>query len=245
MEWIDQLRAAQRAREALQRGLQADRALPRAARGRRLAREAQARGRGRRQGGPLREDRQGLRVRAGPVRGPQPRRALRARAAALTRDRDPGLRRPRRHRPHLLRAALLPRSRQGRRPRLRAAGPGDEGRPQGRHRPLRAPQQGAPGRDPPDGRRPHPDDYALPRRGHLPRRPRRRGLRGGEAEEAREARAGDGQAADRVPDQRLQTRQLPRRVPRGAARPARAEGGRQGGRQRPERGARSRPRRPT
>ena len=86
------------------------------------------------------------------------------------RDRDPGLRRSRRHRPDLLRAALLPRSRQGRRPGLRAARPGDEGVAQGRHRALRAPQQGAPGRDPPDGRRPHPDHDALPRRGHLARR---------------------------------------------------------------------------
>ena len=170
MEWIDQLRAAQRAREALQRGLQADRPLPRAARGRRLPRAPQARGRVRRQGGPLREDRQGLRVRARPVRGPDPRRALRARAAEDPRDRDPGLRRPRRDRPDLLRAALLPRPRQGRREGLRAARPGDEGGAQGRDRPLRAAQQGAPGRDPADGRRADAGDDALPRRGHAARR---------------------------------------------------------------------------
>ena len=94
----------------------------------------------------------------------------------------------------------------------------------------------------PDGRRPHPDDDALPRRGLLPAGPRRRGLRGGQAEEAREARARDGQAADRVPDQRLRPRQVPRRVPRGAARPARAQGRGQGGRQLHRPRSRSRPR---
>ena len=78
-------------------------------------------------------------------------------------------------------------------------------------------------------------------------RPRtsRRGLRGGEAQEAREARARDGQAADRVADQRLRARQVPRRVPRGAARPARAQGRGQGDRQRSEPRSPSRPRRRT
>ena len=46
-----------------------------------------------------------------------------------------------------------------------------ERRPQGRGRPLRAPQQGEPGRDPPDGRRADDGDDALPRRGHLARGP--------------------------------------------------------------------------
>ena len=65
--------------------------------------------------------------------------------------------------------ALLPRPRQGRREGLRAAGRGDEGRAQGRDRPLRAAQQGAPRRDPPDGRRADDGDDALPRRGHRAR----------------------------------------------------------------------------
>ena len=60
---------------------------------------------------------------------------------------------------------------------------------QGRRRTLRAPQQGTPRRDPPDGRRPDPDHDAVPRRGQLSQGPRRRFLRGREAEEAREARA--------------------------------------------------------
>src|SRR3712207_8906211 len=46
---------------------------------------------------------------------------------------------------YLLRAALLPRPRQGRREGLRAAGAGDERGPQGGRRPLRPAQQGAPG----------------------------------------------------------------------------------------------------
>ena len=129
--------------------------------------------------------------------------------------------------------------------RLRAAGPGDERVAQGRGRPLRAPQQGAPGRDPPDGRRPDHGDDALRRRGHLAGGPRRRGLRGGKPKQAREARARHGQAADRVPDHRLRRRQVPRRVPRGAARPARAQGRGQGDRLRARARSRSRPRRPT
>ena len=78
MERVDQLRAAERAGEAVQRGLQADRPLPRAARVRRLPRAPQAGRRGGRRGGPLRRDRQGLRVRPRPVRDPVPRRAVRA-----------------------------------------------------------------------------------------------------------------------------------------------------------------------
>ena len=69
-------------------------------------------------------------------------------------------------------------------------------------------------------------------------------LRRGEAQEAREARAGDGQAADRVARHRLRPRQVPRRVPRGAARLLeRKAAGEDIVSRRPR--SRSRPRRPT
>ena len=48
---------------------------------------------------------------------------------------------------------------------------------QGRDRPLRLPQQGAPGGDPPRRRRPDPDHDALRRRGRAARRARRRAAR--------------------------------------------------------------------
>src|ERR1700730_3909460 len=59
---------AKRADKAVQRVLQADRELPRAPRGGRRPRAPQARRRVGRRGGPLREDRQGLRVCARAVR---------------------------------------------------------------------------------------------------------------------------------------------------------------------------------
>ncbi len=85
----------------------------------------QAGRRGGRRGGPLREDRQGLRDRARAVRDPQPRRARGAGPEEDEGDPDRGLRRPRRDRPDLLRPALLPRPAARRRARLRAARQGD------------------------------------------------------------------------------------------------------------------------
>ena len=85
-----------------------------------------------------------------------------------SRDRDRGVRRPRRHRPALLRAAVLPRSRQARREAVRAAGRRDAVAQQGRDRARRDAQQGAARRDPSDRRRAVRRDDALRRRGACP-----------------------------------------------------------------------------
>ena len=116
----------------------------------------------------------------------------------------PGLRRHRRDRPDLLRQPLLPGPGRGRREGLLAAGPGDGGVGQGGDRPLRLPQQGAPGGDAPRRRRADPDHDALRRRGRAAVRARRRAA----LREAEGGQAGgrDGRAADRLADPRASTR---------------------------------------
>jgi hypothetical protein len=137
-----------------------------------------------------------------------------------------GVRRPRRHRPDLLRRRLLPRPGQGHGQALRAAGPGHGGGGQGRHRPLRDAHQAVPAAvRPQDGR--WCCRHGLRRRGQRPGRDprarrarRRRGLRQG---------AGHGEPAHRVA-RRLRPREVPRHLPRQGARPHRAQGRRRGGR---------------
>ena len=148
-----------------------------------------------RQGGPLREDRQGLRV----SRPTSTCSLTKDELAELDaeedpRDRDPGLRRPRRDRPDLLRQPYY-------------LGP-DKGAEkayallvQAMEEPRKVaiarfvlPQQGAPGGDPADGRRADADDDALRRRGGLARGPRRRALRA-RSRRSREARARDGRSS--------------------------------------------------
>ena len=59
-----------------------------------------------------RSHQEGLRDLEGPLRDDRARRARLAATEGFARDRDRGVRRPRRDRPRLLRAALLPRARQ-------------------------------------------------------------------------------------------------------------------------------------
>src|SRR5215207_1675940 len=223
LEWIDQLRAPERAREAVQRCFAQERELSRTAREGRFARAPQARGRGRRQRGPLRGDREGLRDLPRAVRRDHARRARGDRSEEDPRDRDPGLRGPRRHRSDLLRPPLLPGAGQGRREGLRPAGEGDERRQEGRRRPLRAEKPRAPCRDPSRGERADDGDDAIRRRGGLPRG-RGRGRRPRGRPQAREARGRHGQAADRLAHVRLRPGEVPRRVPRGAPGPHRPQG---------------------
>ena len=117
--------------------------------------------------GALRADRQGLRAGVGRLRGRHRRRAGRARPQGAAHDRHRRVRRPGRHRPDLLRQRLLPGARQGGQA-LRAAGPGDGGVGQGRHRPLRDAHQAVPRRDPPQGRAADALDHGLRRRDQRP-----------------------------------------------------------------------------
>ena len=107
----------------------------------------------------------GYEIEPGPLRGDRARRARGARAEGEPPDRDRGLRRPRRHRPRLLRAALLPRPRQERGEGLPAPRRGDAGGGQGRDRPVRDALEGGAGRDPRRRRRARARDDALRRRG--------------------------------------------------------------------------------
>ena len=99
------------------------------------------------------------------------------------RDRDRGVRRPRRHRSALLRAAVLPRARQARREAVRVARRRDAVAQQGRDRAGGDAQQGAARRDPSARRRAVRRDDAVRRRsgsGEGPRaRDRRRAQREG------------------------------------------------------------------
>ena len=79
LERCDQLRAGQRPGEALQRGLEEDRAFPPDRRRVGRAHPAEARGPGRRRGDPLRADRQGLRDRSRSLRDDHAGGARRAR----------------------------------------------------------------------------------------------------------------------------------------------------------------------
>ena len=131
------LRARQRAREALLGGLSQDRAFPPAQRGYGPSDLPEARRLGHRRGDPVREARQGLRADQGPLRRDHPRGARLGRPREDARDRHRGLRRPRGHRPDLLRPPLLPRPGQGRGEGLRAAARGDARVGQGGDRPRR------------------------------------------------------------------------------------------------------------
>ena len=86
---------------------------------------------------PNEDDRQGLRAAVGRLRPDRRRRARGARPRGGAHDRHRGVRRPRRHRPDLLRLRVLPRARQGDGQAVRAARRGDGGVAEGRHRPLR------------------------------------------------------------------------------------------------------------
>ena len=178
---------------------------------------------GHRRRGPLREARQGLRADQGPLRRDHARGARLGLAREDPRDRHRGLRRPRGHRPDLLRPPVLPRPGQGRGEGLRAAARGDARVRQGGDRPRRDPLQGAARRDPPRGRRRADDgDDDLPRRGRPHRRPR--GRAGRQGPQDHRPRAQDGAAADRLADLGLRALEVPRRVPREGARAGRAQG---------------------
>ena len=188
-----------------------------------------------RRGGSVREPRQGLRADEGALRRHHARGARGARSREEPDDRHRGLRRPRRHRPRLLRPSLLPDPGQGLREGLRAAAERDGGVRQGGDRARRAAVEGAAGRDPARARQRADDgDDDLRRRGR-PARPDRRPARGRRPQGLR-ARAEDGPAADRLALLGLRAREVPRRVPREGARADRAQGGRRGDR-RPARGA--------
>ena len=184
-------------------------------------------------------DHQGLRVLQGPVRQVHARGDQGARREGDQRDRHRRVRAAGRGGPDLPGEGLLPRRRQGRRPRLPAAGRGA-----GRHRPcglgpVLRPRQAAPGPAPPDGR--HAGDGAAPLRGRAqerergaPARGRRQGRRAGPGEAAHRAGLGGGVPAG----------ELPRHGPRARARGHPAEGGRPGDHRRPGRGATDQDHRP-
>ena len=170
VERSDLVRARQRAREAVLRGESQDRAVPSAQRQDGAPDLAEARRLGHQRGGPLRGHRQGLRADQGALRRDHARRARGARPRAEPHDRHRGLRRPRRHRPDLLRPSVLPRPRQGRGEGLRAAAPCDGGVREGRRGAGRAALQGAAGGDPPGaGRGADDGDDDLRRRGRRAR----------------------------------------------------------------------------
>ena len=164
------LRARQRARQDVLRGLLQERPLPPAPRGGRRPRQAEARVLDRRRGGPLRGDRQGLRDRPGLLRDRHPGRARRARPEGHEDDRHRGLRRPRGRRPHLLRPRLLPRPGHRRGQELRAPARGHAQERQGRRGPHRHAPEAVPVRAAPHRRRRHRHvDDELRRRGRRPR----------------------------------------------------------------------------
>ena len=107
---------------------------------------------------------------------------------------------------------------------------GDGGLGQGGDRPLRLPQQGAPGGDPPRRRRPDPDHDALRRRGRAARE-----LEDVLPAEKPKVAKREVEMAEQLIDsltRRLRPERLPRRVPRGAAGADRTQGRRQGDRRR-------------
>ena len=109
----DQLRARERAGQALQRGLEEDRPLPPAPREGRHPHPAEAGvSRGWR-GGAVGRHREGLRDQPGPVRRGDARGARGARPEEDKEHRHRGVRRPRGHRPAVLRPPLLPAARSG------------------------------------------------------------------------------------------------------------------------------------
>src|SRR3954470_17732915 len=227
MDGRDQLRTGQRAGQALQRGVQEDRALPPAARDGRRSHTAEARLPRRRRGGRVRPDREGLRDHARPVRRRHPRGARGDRAAQDEDDRHRGLRRPRGHRPDLLRPSVLPAAGHRSGQAVQAARDRNAGLEQGRHRARRDPPEGAARGDPPDGRHPHHGDDELRRRGD-PARPLRRGA--GRRRRHEQARGRHGAPADRVAGGRVRPVEVHGHLPRAGARADRAQGGGQGDR---------------
>ena len=110
----------------------------------------------------------------------RPRRARAVHPVGHPHHRPRGVRRSRRDRPGLLRRRLLPGARRNAQA-VRAAGPGDGGGRQGRHRPLRDAQQAVHGGDPGHRRAADDVDAGVRRRGRRPAdsidelaRPRRR-----------------------------------------------------------------------
>ena len=137
-------------------------------------------------------------------------------------DRHRGLRRPRRHRPALLRAPVLPGAGHRGREGLQAAARGAARHEQGRDRARRAALQGVPDGDPA-----RPATCSRWRRCCSPTSwspaDRLDELPDDDVQRDR-ARARDGAPADRVAGDRVRPDQVPRRVPRARARPDRAQG---------------------
>ncbi len=148
LERCHQLRAGQHPDQAVRRGVPQDRQLQPARLPHRCAHQVQEGVRGRRRGGAGRGDHQGLRAQLGRLRHRRRRRAGLARSRGEPHDRHRGVRRPRRHRPAVLRLRLLRGARQGDHQALRAAHPGDGGVGQGRRGPLRDALEAVPLRDP-------------------------------------------------------------------------------------------------
>ena len=169
-----QLRPRERPGEGVHRRPGPRRALPPAGEEVRVAHPQPQGGREVRQGGRGRRHRDGLRARQGPLRHVRQGRAERAQARVDEGHRGDRLRRPRRHRPDLLRAHLLAGAR--RRPGQEGlpAAPGGDGGPRaGRHRHRRDAQQAVPHGDPAARQRAGHVDDALRRRGRAPSRHRR------------------------------------------------------------------------
>ena len=177
-----------------------------------------------------RPDRARLRDLQGQVRPRRGRRDPDAAAQGQPRDRDRGVRRPRRHRPAVLRAALLPRARRARREAVRAAGRSDDRDEQGRDRPHRDAFEGTARRDPPARRDALRLDDALLRRDRVAE-----GLVPDEAadiEIAERERLMAKQLIESLSSEAFDADEVPRRVPRAVARPDRAQGRRRRDRRR-------------
>ncbi len=149
-------------------------------------------------------------------------------------DRPRGVRRPRRHRPRVLRHRVPPRPRRPAQA-VRAARPGDGGQWQGGDRPVRDAQQAVHRGDPRRGGSARDVDARVRRRGDRSGRHRR--TAGSRCRRGQRQGGADGRGARRVAGGRLRAREVPRRVPRGSHGADPDEGRRRG-----VRGARSWPR---